>query len=227
MAGVGAALSSLPRSAILHAAESDQLQRLVQKHGRRVGAARFVAGETLVLSNADLLGEGFDVPAIEAAILLRPTQSLSLHLQQIGRTLRPCDGKQEAILLDHAGNCARHGLPDDEREWSLEDRERRKKKASDGPPVRTCTKCFRVYRPAPKCPGCGHATPVQAREVEQRDGTLVEIDPNVIKLQRKTELKAARTYDELVELGRRRGYKHPAGWARHMIAGREAWRART
>ena len=47
MAGVGAALSSLPRSAILHAAESARLQRLVQKHGRRVGAARFVAGESL------------------------------------------------------------------------------------------------------------------------------------------------------------------------------------
>jgi proline dehydrogenase len=47
VAGVRAALSSLPRAAILHAAESSRLQRLVQEHGRRVGAARFVAGETL------------------------------------------------------------------------------------------------------------------------------------------------------------------------------------
>ena len=79
MAGVGAALSSLPRSAILHAAESDQLQRLVQKHGRRVGAARFVAGETLdecvavlrklndsgLHANTTLLGEA--IPDAEGA----------------------------------------------------------------------------------------------------------------------------------------------------------------
>ena len=65
---------------------------------------RFVSGETLILSNVDLFGEGFDVPAIEAVIMLRPTQSLSLYLQQVGRGLRPLAGKETAIILDHAGN---------------------------------------------------------------------------------------------------------------------------
>ena len=79
MAGVGATLSSLPRAAILHAAESDRLQRLVQQHGRRVGAARFVAGETLdecvgvlrklndagLHANTTLLGEA--IPDVEGA----------------------------------------------------------------------------------------------------------------------------------------------------------------
>jgi len=82
---------------------------------RDAAVERFKAGQTLVLSNADLFGEGFDVPAIEAAILLRPTKSLSLHLQQVGRALRPLPGKTEAIILDHAGNSLRHGLPDHER----------------------------------------------------------------------------------------------------------------
>jgi DNA repair protein RadD len=55
-----------------------------------------------VLSNVDLAGEGVDIPAIEAAILLRPTKSLSLYLQQVGRALRLFDGKSEAVILDHA-----------------------------------------------------------------------------------------------------------------------------
>jgi proline dehydrogenase len=79
VAGVGAALSTLPRAAILHAAESARLHRLVQQHGKRVGAARFVAGETLdecvgvlrklndagLYANTTLLGEA--IPDDEGA----------------------------------------------------------------------------------------------------------------------------------------------------------------
>lgn len=196
-------------------------------HGERDAIiARFVAGRTLVLSNADLLGEGFDVPAIEAAILLRPTQSLSLHLQQIGRALRPAPGKVEALILDHAGNSLRHGLPDDDRDWSLADREKRKKAAPSELSVRQCTKCFRVYRPAPQCPGCGFAPPIIGRGIEERDGVLAEIDPELIKAQRRAELKSAKTFDDLVQLGRQRGYSKPEGWAHHRMQEREAWRAR-
>src|SRR5690606_8094320 len=142
---------------------------------RDAAVTRFRRGETLVLSNSDLFGEGFDVPAVEAAILLRPTKSLSLYLQQVGRALRPAEGKAEAIILDHAGNSLRHGLPDDEREWSLEDRERRKKGEASEEPVRQCTECFFVYRPAPRCPQCGHQPVVVVREIEQVEGQLEEV----------------------------------------------------
>lgn len=175
--------------------------------------AAFVAGDILLLSNCDLLGEGFDVPAIEAAILLRPTQSLSLHLQQIGRALRPCAGKTEAIVLDHAGNCARHGLPDDDRDWSLDDREKRRKGAKAEVLVRTCTKCFRVYRPAPTCPGCGHAIVGQAREIEQRDGQLVEVDRDALIARRKTLLRTAQSFEDMKRIGAELGHK--PGWAFH------------
>src|SRR5690606_7344165 len=144
-------------------------------HERDGAVARFRRGETLVLSNADLFGEGFDVPAIEAAILLRPTKSLSLYLQQAGRALRPAEGKAEAIILDHAGNSLTHGLPDDEREWSLADREKRRRAEVIDVPVRQCSECFFVYRPAPVCPSCGHRPPVRAREVEVIDGSLEEV----------------------------------------------------
>lgn len=178
---------------------------------RDAAIARFVAGQTVILSNADLLGEGFDVPAIEAAILLRPTQSLSLHLQQVGRALRPAPGKAEAIVLDHAGNSLRHGLPDDEREWTLEDREKRKKAAPSEVSIRQCPKCFRAYRPAPKCPGCGHQAAVVSREIEEREGELTEIDVARAQRARRLEERDCRTLEDFQRLGRERGYK--PGWA--------------
>jgi len=81
---------------------------------------KFQDGELKILSNVDIVGEGFDLPAIEAAILLRPTQSLTLYLQQVGRALRRSQGKDKAIILDHAGNSLRHGSPDDDFQWSLD-----------------------------------------------------------------------------------------------------------
>lgn len=185
---------------------------------RDAAVARFVRGETLVLSNAELFGEGFDVPAIEAAILLRPTKSLSLHLQQVGRALRPCEGKPEAIILDHAGNSLQHGLPDDEREWSLEDREKKRRAKQGEVVVRQCRKCFRVFRPAPKCPGCGWAVPVQSREVEEVEGTLAEVDVSLVRKQQRMEVGRARTREQLERIARERGYK--PGWVFAILKAR-------
>jgi DNA repair protein RadD len=178
---------------------------------RDAAVERFRAGQTLVLSNADLFGEGFDVPAIEAAILLRPTKSLSLHLQQVGRALRPAPGKEEAIILDHAGNSLIHGLPDDEREWDLADREKRSRKAPAEVPVRQCETCFFVYRPAPKCPQCGAVVEVKARELEVVEGTLQEVQKAQVQRQRKMEERDCHTLDDWRRLASERGYK--PGWA--------------
>lgn len=179
---------------------------------RDAAVERFRRGETLILSNADLFGEGFDVPAIEAAILLRPTQSLSLYLQQVGRALRPFPGKTEAIILDHAGNSLRHGLPDDEREWSLECREKRARREASEVPVRQCENCYFVYRPAPACPSCGHAPAVRAREIEIVEGTLEEVRRvEAQKRERWKEERECRTLSDWQELARKRGYK--SHWA--------------
>lgn len=180
---------------------------------------RFRRGETLVLSNADLFGEGFDVPAIEAAILLRPTKSLSLHLQQVGRALRVCDGKSEAIILDHAGNSLIHGLPDDERDWSLDDREKKKRQASAEMSIRQCKECFYVYRPAPKCPQCGHSAPIQAREIEQVDGTLTEFKRAQENREKRKQVGKAQTLEDFQRIAAERGYK--PGWALQMMRVRQ------
>jgi DNA repair protein RadD len=198
---------------------------------RDAAIQRFVAGETLVLSNCELFGEGFDVPAIEAVILLRPTKSLSLYLQQVGRALRPAPGKDYAIILDHAGNSLPrelngqgHGFPDDDREWTLADREKRKAGEKSEVAIRTCPNCFAVYRPVPTCPHCGHVYVAPVREIEQVEGDLKEIDVESLRraemLAKKREQGNAQTLEDLIRVGRQRGQRNPEAWARHVLHGR-------
>lgn len=189
----------------------------------------FKAGRIPVIVSVDLFGEGLDCPGLTAVQLLRPTQSLGLHLQQIGRALRVEPGKDCAIILDHVGNTWRHGLPDDEREWSLEGRKKQKKKAADdaGPNIRHCEKCFAVFRAAPTCPVCGHEIEVKGREVEEVDGELLEVDPEehrqrrqqtAAQRRRKAQERAATAgrdgvdlLEQLTVLAVERDYK--PGWA--------------
>lgn len=143
---------------------------------RRAAITAFRRGEIKVLSNVDLFGEGFDVPAADVSIMLRPTRSLSLYLQQCGRVLRPLEGKAPAILLDHAGNIMRHGLPCDERDWSLdgESEGEKQEKAEAGP--KQCPKCLFAHRAGPPhCPNCGFKYEKMSRQVDQVEGALREV----------------------------------------------------
>jgi superfamily II DNA or RNA helicase len=170
---------------------------------------RFEAGETLVLSSCDIVSEGFDLPAIEVAILLRPTQSLSLYLQQVGRALRVFPGKQQAIILDHVGAVVTHGLPDEDRDWSLDGVSRGKREANDNDPgavdrVTTCPRCFCIHLPAGVCPSCAYEYPVRERKLETIDGQLQEIDQAAIEAMRRQKRimqGQAQSVDELVAQG--------------------------
>ncbi len=73
-----------------------------------------------VVSNCQILTEGFDFPELSCCILARPTKSVALYLQMVGRVLRTAPGKQGAIILDHAGNVIEHGPPQIERVWTLQ-----------------------------------------------------------------------------------------------------------
>lgn len=121
---------------------------------REAAIGGLATGATQVLCAADLISEGLDIPAVECVLLLRPTASLTLYMQQVGRGLRPADGKEALVVLDHSGNAHRHGLPSDDREWSLEGRPKGKAKPAA---LRQCPKCYVVHRPAAACPECGHA----------------------------------------------------------------------
>lgn len=122
---------------------------------RRRLIAQLGTGELNVLINCGLISEGVDIPTIGATILLRPTQSLALYLQQVGRSLRPAPGKQRALILDFAGNSLRHGLPDDDRIWSLKSKPRRERPTSAAS-VRRCSECGAVNPAnARECLECG------------------------------------------------------------------------
>lgn len=87
----------------------------------------FAEGKILVLTNCNIISEGFDVPAIECVQLARPTKSLAMYLQQVGRGLRPIEGKDHAIILDHADCVFRHGFPEDDRRWTLQGIQRKER----------------------------------------------------------------------------------------------------
>lgn len=187
-----------------------------------VGAFR--AGDLDMMVNVDLFGEGFDVPGLVYAGLARPTKSLALFLQQVGRALRIFPGKDQAIIADHAGNAFTHGLPDDEREWTLEGRKKggRTKSSDDAFSIRQCPDCYRVSASGTAiCPGCGHEFPAQARAAATEDGELFELErlaaKNRATEQRKAEERAATTMAELIRLGRARGYANPSGWAKMKL----------
>jgi len=133
------------------------------------------SGAIQILTSVDVISEGTDVPAVTAAILLRPTASIGLYLQQVGRILRPAAGKTHAIVLDHVGNIHRHGWPDDVRTWSLNSKPRRQRDNVPAPTVRTCPVCFAAFRPAPVCPCCGAACAPPGRELKQVAGELLEM----------------------------------------------------
>lgn len=126
-------------------------------------------GDTQVLTSCDVISEGLDVPVLAGAILLRKTLSLSLYLQQIGRALRPFEGKQKTIILDHAGNSLIHGHVLQNREWSLDSIKKDSKK--NRPSITECPKCYSVWEGKPsKCLNCNF------------DFTKVEIDKKTIDI---------------------------------------------
>ena len=181
------------------------------------------SGKIHGLASCDLISEGFDLPVVTTAILLRPTKSLSLHLQQIGRVLRLAPNKPNAIILDHVGNLMRHGLAEEAREWSLEGRTSKNRNASEGPTTRQCPQCFCVHERGPVCPQCHwrYEQTGTPRFIEQVEGELAQIDPKEFQKQRITEQAEARSLDELVALAKRRGYKCPHGWARYVFQSRQ------
>ncbi len=143
---------------------------------RRDTIARFKAGEIRVLASVAVLSIGFDAPVASCAILARPTKSLTLHLQQVGRVLRPHPGKADALILDHSGNIERHGLPADiaigqldngTKTWNV--------RPTREPMPRPCQKCHFMKPPKTHaCPKCGFA-PERQSEIEHVDGELIAL----------------------------------------------------
>ena len=184
----------------------------------------FADGRLTVITQVDLVNEGLDIAGIECAIDLRPTMSLTLWLQFCGRALRYVEGKT-AIILDAAGNCARHGLPDEDRHWTLDGANKKRADAEAGPAIRVCPACFAAQRPGTQtCRFCGHTFVAEPRQVAQKDGQLEEVDVLALRRARKIEQGKAETYEDLVALGKARGYKNASGWAWFILQSRQGKR---
>lgn len=186
----------------------------------------FESGEIRVLSNVNIASEGLNIPGIEALFLLRPTQSLTLYLQAIGRALRPFPGKQEAWIFDHAGNVRRHGLPDDPRDWSLDgEPKKHKTKEEKEDRVRVCPQCERAHGMHVRVCDCGYVL-VQSLELDvDAEAELTEVRAAAIREERFRQQGLAKDIDALTEVGRKRGFAHPRLWASHVIRAREEKKA--
>jgi superfamily II DNA or RNA helicase len=195
---------------------------------RRHRLHQFTSGQIKVLTNYNIVSEGFDLPAITTAILLRPTQSLSLYLQQVGRALRPCPeiGKTHAIILDHVGNCFRHGMPDEVREWSLNGVKKRKRKDEEIL-FNQCKKCYAVFDiNLQLCPQCQEPVLLTEKEKKQRaqiqqtEGDLMQITQDMMQRRMKRiEQGRAQSLEELIKIGKDRGYHHQ--WAYRVYNSRK------
>lgn len=173
----------------------------------------FRNGEIKIITNVDLIGEGVNMPDCSTVIMLRPTQSLSLFIQQSMRGMRYREGKT-AIIIDHVDNVRRHGLPDTPRQWSLTSK--RKSSAETIIKIRECVNCFAVYSPTEdKCPMCGHVPIIEEREAEYEVDEKAELqevteeEKQVIELNFKTP-EECETMQELHEYARANNYK--PGW---------------
>lgn len=195
------------------------------KDTRKKAMQDFRTEKIKVLVNAELYGEGVDVPDCQTVIMLRPTQSLSLFIQQSMRCMRYKPSKK-AIIIDQVANYTRFGLPDFDRDWTLEDRAKHPQRegGSDGPAIKTCPECFGVILAScHECPLCGHSFEAEFRKLAQdRRAELEKINLNAAEMRERKKKEQElllrdpstfTTFKEFAIYGKATGKK--PGWAWH------------
>lgn len=196
---------------------------------------RLAGGETAVVCNVNVLTEGFDCPAIENIVLARPTLSTVLYLQMVGRGMRvhcfdcgrdsswqravceQCGSgnvKRVCRIHDHAGCIVRHGMPDADRDHSLQADGRKKSPKAETLSLRRCVQCYAIYAgDLAACPQCGTAHVSKPRAVRQVDGVGVPLEELA------AEAAERQAYLELqVSIAEATGRKK--GWAAGKYKGR-------
>lgn len=175
----------------------------------------FRQGKYKILCNAELFGEGFDVPNCHAVILARPTKSKILHIQQSMRSMRPDpdDPNKVAIIIDCVSNYKEHGYPDAPQDWSLIPNPPKKEGIA---PTKKCPVCgadipIGVY----ECPECGFNFLEESEMLEDYIGKLevVHSSKNNKKNQQfmQTVKYAPRTIEDFLQAAEEHHYKK--SWA--------------
>ena len=174
--------------------------------------ARYKSGEIKVITNCEVLTKGFDAPDIMGGGLCRPTRSLALHIQMLGRFLRTHPDKEKVLILDHSGNIERLGYPDDDLPDTLDMDERPEPGEQEEREERLPWNCPECHHLVPvgtrQCPVCGFIARAQA-EVEVKTGILKRLDnPNITERQQKQDV-----YSQLLDHAHLNGYS--PGWVAH------------
>lgn len=150
-----------------------------------------VCGDISVISSCGVLREGWNCPAVRHAILLQVCGRLSTYLQIAGRIMRCHPGKDRAVLQDHTGAWHRHGPPDMDRDWELNEDDTHaaseRRQSIESGKVRegiVCPKCHAVRLTGPKCFQCGYQHERSVRFMRQKDGTLKKMSGQVYTLKK-------------------------------------------
>lgn len=185
----------------IHCDQSDK------KEVRDKAVSDLESGKVKILCNVNIFSTGIDIPFATVCIMARPTMSEVLFIQQVGRVLRNPPGKKKAILIDHAGNCFRHGMPYDIREPCIGNSKPKmiKKEFS----VKTCKKCFAVLPPsANECYLCGSTLKLENKSINHVDGELTKIENSKTQVAPFSSIKKQLII--LDHVGAKRGWKDTA-----------------
>jgi superfamily II DNA or RNA helicase len=217
--------AGIPAAAIDGNTPTDEMLRIVMAYARR---------EILVLCNCQIATYGWDLSqltgmdaTVECIFMMKRTKSLPMFMQIVGRMLRV--SSRPSIMFDHASTIAEHGLPCDDREWTLDGKLKKKGGGEKTMPVRQCPisegGCGFVHRPSPCCPNCGRIYPIREVKIDQRDETLIEVSKEEMRQVAKAERQIqgrSETLEDLLALAARTGKKPQ--WAHFVWRAREAKR---
>ena len=181
----------------------------------------FNNGNLKIICNCMVLTEGFDCPPAEVCVLARPTKSLGMYIQMVGRVLRPYEGKEYATIIDHSGAVYTHGFVEDDIDWTLDPKntmtikERKLAKPKEEAQI-ICEGCFSMYSGSNICSRCGHIQLKKSKYVEVLDKELGFVDKVSKTVKEKlTYAPEFRAEFYSMLLGYCAMYQYKQGWAYH------------
>ena len=187
----------------------------------------FRDGKIMILCNVGIISEGVSIDDVTCCLLLRPTESHALYWQQGMRSMRYLPGKI-AKVIDCVGNYSRNPLFDADVEWSLTQSVRKKPRINTEGDffIRTCPKCFKVFKTAPVCPYCN--TPYQLTEREIKAHENIELqrisEEEAQKAARhrkemRMEVGRCKSIEDLIKIQKERGYSSAWVWKMARVKG--------
>ena len=175
---------------------------------------RVASGETQVLCNVFVATYGLDIPRLECCVICRPTKSLMLYLQMVGRVLRTAPNKEFATVIDHTGVIKALGFVTDDHAWKLNGKKnitkdnQKEKELKEEPKPITCEMCTTVFSAQRECPSCGHEMVPKGKPIPTHKANLTEIVPP-------SHAEKERFYSMLKYYQEDKGYS--VGWTAHKF----------